>query len=265
MVALVASVSIPFTGRSGESRSITSCRDAEMDRTLHVLAVVHGLDQDRHVQQLLRSIGAVYQVAHEIKADHIAFAHRLADVVIIAGGKDPLAQLAYLRLAGVDLPLVVFQDVGRHGWQTQLLKAGAAACTRVPRTDAELLSVLTLAVDQEPRFSEKLAWQGIALDPVGLTIRRRNRTSKLTRREYALLHCLVSRAGTPVSIARLQAYAWAGALPKRSAAQIVTVYIHQLRRKLRGLGLPGTIVTVRDYGYMFVTPAPPGGPGGEST
>jgi DNA-binding response OmpR family regulator len=231
---------------------------------LHVLVVVQDAEQSRRLEEQLRSIGAVYQVAPEITADHIAFAYRLGDVAVLAGGEDPLGQLAYLRLAGVDLPVVVFWDVAKRASQTQLLQGGAAACARFPRTGAELLSVLTSAVEHR-RSVLAPAQQDVALDPVGLTVRGREGTAKLTRREYALLHCLVSRAGRPVSIARLQTHTWGEALPRRSAAQIVTVYVHQLRRKLSDVGLPEAIVTVRNYGYLFVPSARSEGAGGEGS
>lgn len=224
-----------------------------VDRTLHLLAVVSDSALGQRVEEVLRIIGAAYLLTQDIAPEHITFAHRLGKAVILAGVSDPLALLAYLRLAGVDLPVVVLGNGGDRNVERQLLAGGAAACGPLPRSQAELLSALTAALDGALHGSEPPS-HDVALDPVGLTVRWRGNTAKLTRREFALLHGLVSRAGTPVSIARLQAHAWGEALPQQSASQIVTVYVHQIRRKLRSLGLADGIVTVRNFGYVFVPP-----------
>ncbi|HEY2026414.1 MAG TPA: winged helix-turn-helix domain-containing protein [Gemmatimonadaceae bacterium] len=220
------------------------------DRTLHLLAVVRDGDLARRVEPMLRGVGATYLITEEIAPEHVTFAHRLGDAVMLVGVKDPLALLAYLRLAGVDLPVVVFHTSrdGQRG--RQLLAGGAARLAPLPRSTRELMSVVGAALDDVAETDP--APHDITLDPVGLTVRWRDGAAKLTRREFAVLHGLVSRAGTPVSIARLQAHAWGEALPRQSASQIVTVYVHQLRRKLRALGLEESLVTVRNFGYAFV-------------
>jgi DNA-binding response OmpR family regulator len=124
--------------------------------------------------------------------------------------------------------------------------------------------MLEPVLDHAPRDSAPMP-TGMALDPVGLTVRWQSRTATLTPREYAVLHCLLSRAGTPVSIARLQAHAWGDELPSQSASQIVTVYIHQLRRKLASVGLGQAIATVRNFGYVFAPPAGAGAGASEPT
>lgn len=223
-----------------------------VDRTLHLLAIVRDDEVARRIEPMLRAAGATYLLTEEITPEHITFAHRLADAVVLVGVEDPLALLAYLRLAGVDLPIVAFQNARAAGNEAELLAGGAAACAPVPRSAAELVSVVGAALDDIPRAGP--ARHELTLDPVGLTVRWQGGSAKLTRREFALLHGLVSRAGTPVSIARLQAHAWGEALPQQSASQIVTVYVHQLRRKLRAIGLEDGIVTVRNFGYVFVAP-----------
>jgi two-component system response regulator QseB len=223
------------------------------DRTLHLLAVVRDGGLARRIEPMLRAAGATYLVTEEIALEHVTFAHRLGDAVILVGVGDPLALLAYLRLAGVDLPIVVLQ-AGRDGkHERQLLAGGAAGYAAVPRSAADLMSIVGAALDDVA--DTEPAQHDITLDPLGLTVRWRDGSAKLTRREFALLHGLVSRAGTPVSIARLQAHAWGETLPQQSASQIVTVYVHQLRRKLRVLGLEESLVTVRNFGYVFVPPS----------
>jgi DNA-binding response OmpR family regulator len=222
-----------------------------MDQSLHVLVVVGGEREGKRLERLLQESGMVCEITQEITPEHLDFARHLGDVAVIVGTRDPIAELFYLGAVGVDLPVVILQDGGPHGWDAQLLQAGAAACAPMPRSQRALFEILASAARSAPRRTEAKVPSDIVLDPVVHTARRRDAAVTLSRREYALLDCLVSRAGQPTSIARLKAYAWGNALPKRSGSQIVTVYIHQLRRKLATIGLPNAIVTVRNFGYAF--------------
>lgn len=221
-----------------------------MARTCHVLVLAPDQNTQARLARMLVGAGMASRTADVLTGDEIAFAHRVGEVVIVAGYDDPLARLTYVRLAGIDLPVLVLHGARRQ--REQLLEAGAAAVAPMPRSADALAAGVRAAIEHETR---KARPAGLVFDPVALSVAYRERSVELTRREYAVLESLAARADQPVSIARLQAHAWGDALPKQSAPQIVTVYVHQLRRKLRAIGLDRAIVTVRNFGYRLVPPA----------
>ena len=97
----------------------------------------------------------------------------------------------------------------------------------------------------------------LVLDPIGRVVRLHDRSVKLSQREFAVLHCLTSQSGRPVSAYDLLAYVWGERSERKKTREILDVYIHTVRRKLKVLGLTNAIQTVRGYGYTL-TASPPG-------
>ena len=91
----------------------------------------------------------------------------------------------------------------------------------------------------------------LVLDPIGREVRMRDKSVKLSQREFAVLHCLAGRGGRPVSASDILSYVWGDGTGKPQTREILDVYIFNLRKKLRRLGLPNPIRTVRSYGYAL--------------
>jgi DNA-binding response OmpR family regulator len=75
------------------------------------------------------------------------------------------------------------------------------------------------------------------------------RESKLTPREFAVLLCLMSRAGNPVKHTAIYDEAWRPGY--RGLANDLEVCVVKLRRKLSAIFLWRVIVTVKGHGYKF--------------
>lgn len=225
-----------------------------MDQTLHVLVLVGGQTEGRHVTRLLEHTSAVVEVTSQLTGAHVSFARHLGDVAVLVAPQDPFEAIFSLAGLGIDLPIVVIRDDDSRWSDAELLASGAKACVALPSSPSGIMELLHAAAKEAPLSARDQLLRELIMDPVVHTVRYRGAVVTLSRREYALLDCLISRPGRPTSIQRLQAHAWGQELPPKSASQIVTVYVHQLRRKLGPVGLADTIRTVRGFGYTFVAP-----------
>lgn len=98
----------------------------------------------------------------------------------------------------------------------------------------------------------------VLLNPVTREVLRAGLPVKLSGREFAVLHALLSRPGKVWSIAQLQdnLYGW----DDEVGSNTVEVYIHALRKKLGS----HFIQNIRGVGYVIpretaASPAEPGG------
>jgi two-component system OmpR family response regulator/two-component system response regulator QseB len=94
-----------------------------------------------------------------------------------------------------------------------------------------------------------LAHGGVTLDPATRQVTKDGQPVLLSAREFAVLEALMARPGALLSRAQLEdrLYGWGEEIESNA----VSVYIHQLRRKLGA----GFIQNVRGVGY-FVAPVP---------
>ncbi|WP_347322741.1 winged helix-turn-helix domain-containing protein, partial [Ralstonia pseudosolanacearum] len=100
----------------------------------------------------------------------------------------------------------------------------------------------------------------VLLNPVTREVLRAGMPIKLSGREFAVLHALLSRPGKVWSIAQLQdnLYGW----DEEVGSNTVEVYIHALRKKLGS----HFIQNIRGVGYVIPreAPTPPAEPAGRS-
>jgi two-component system, OmpR family, response regulator len=98
----------------------------------------------------------------------------------------------------------------------------------------------------EPRPSVA---DGVALDPAGHAVAAGAESMRLTPTEFRLLAALAGRRGAVLRRAELVAAAWpAGAMVHDNT---LDAYIARIRRKLRELGAPDAVETVRGVGYVL--------------
>ncbi|MEF7613896.1 response regulator [Aquincola sp. MAHUQ-54] len=95
------------------------------------------------------------------------------------------------------------------------------------------------------RAAPLLAHEGITLDPATRQVQRDGQPVLLSAREFALLEALMARPGAILSRAQLEdkLYGWG----EEVESNTVSVYIHQLRRKLGA----DVIRTMRGLGYYL--------------
>lgn len=202
----------------------------------------------------IRALGALEQdprvelyVADALTSDWLTFARRVAGIIALTD-TDPFNALGYVVTAEVSCPIVVALSRRYRGDMGDLLEAGAAAGVTTPlsRADADRIIPIFTAHPGLVRMDGSLR---LLLDPISRVARYRNKVVRLSLREFALLHCLMEERGRPVSADTIMRFVW-GDAPVESR-RILDVYVFQLRRKLRSIGLQGAISTVRGFGYAL--------------
>ena len=194
-------------------------------------------------------------------------------VDVVLDGDDALEHLAFTRYDVVvldrDLPGVHGDDVCRHliteRSQTRVLMLTAAGTVK------DRVTGLSLGADDYlPKpfdFSElvarvralgrrvatptppRLECGDLMLDPSTRVAFRAGRRLALSPKEFAVLECLLSRAGTVISTEELLEQVW------DEAANPFTNTVKTTIGRLRGkLGEPPVIETVREAGYRVLAP-----------
>jgi DNA-binding response OmpR family regulator len=100
-------------------------------------------------------------------------------------------------------------------------------------------------------FWEHRHWElhKLDLDPVARIVRHGELEAQLTRREVALLQCLMERPGTYLSAQQILHMAWGDS---RLHTEEVRTYVARLRRRLLDIKAPTRIVTRPRRGYALV-------------
>lgn len=202
----------------------------------------------------IRALGALEQdprvelyVADALTSDWLTFARRAAGLITLTD-TDPLSALGYVVTAEVSCPIVVALSRRYRGDMRDLLEAGAAAGVTTPlsRTDIDRVIAIFTARPARAQVDGSLR---LLLDPVSRVAHYRNKVVRLSLREFALLHCLSEQRGLPVSADAIMRSVWGDAAV--DSRRTLDVYVFQLRRKLRSIGLPEAISTVRGFGYAL--------------
>jgi two-component system, OmpR family, KDP operon response regulator KdpE len=90
----------------------------------------------------------------------------------------------------------------------------------------------------------------IRLDPVRRTVTKRDQLIRLTRKEFDILHCLMSRAGHVVTYARLLTAVWGSEC--REEVEYLRTFVRQLRKKIEDdPSNPVYLLTDVYVGYRF--------------
>ena len=98
--------------------------------------------------------------------------------------------------------------------------------------------------------AEVLESGALALDPAARELRVNGAAVEMTGTELALLEHLMQNAGVVLSRDQLREHVW-GDGPEPTS-NVVDIYVHYVRRKLRAAGLTeDPIRTVRGLGYAF--------------
>ena len=90
----------------------------------------------------------------------------------------------------------------------------------------------------------------IRLDPAKRTITKRDQAIHLTRKEFDILHCLMSRAGRVVTYAKLLTAVWGA--ESREEVEYLRTFVRQLRKKIEDdPANPVYLLTDVYVGYRF--------------
>jgi DNA-binding response OmpR family regulator len=160
--------------------------------------------------------------------------------------KDGLAVLRDLRARGSQLPVLVLTARDTAADKIGGLDAGADDYLTKPFDLGELQARMRALLRRAAGAATPLLTHGaIVLDPAARRVTLAGEPVKLSGREYALLHDLLSHRNLVRSRAQLEEslYAWG----EEAESNTVEVYIHFLRKKLGA----DSIETVRGFGYRI--------------
>ena len=130
------------------------------------------------------------------------------------------------------------------------LYAGASDYLTKPFSVQELLARIYVRLRERGGSSgELLRYGGMELDPANSSCRVGEQVAFLPDREFRVLHTLVKYHGRVITQGDLERSLYSDELPDSNT---VEVFVYNLRRKLRDLGLDNVIRTVRNRGYIIV-------------
>ena len=164
---------------------------------------------------------------------------------------DGLGVLRGLRSRGDPTPVIVVTARDARGDRVAGLDAGADDYIVKPFELDELNARIRAVLRRHAGRAEPLVVHGpVTLDPANRRVTLHGTPVPLSGREFAVLEALLARPGAVLSRAQLEdrLYGWGEEIESNA----VSVYIHQLRRKLG----PEFIRNVRGVGY-FVAAEPP--------
>ncbi|HUY83886.1 MAG TPA: response regulator [Steroidobacteraceae bacterium] len=165
--------------------------------------------------------------------------------------RDGLDVLEALRRSGNDLPVLIV--TARDGVEERIrgLDLGADDYLVKPFAAGELLARLRAVVRRKGGQGRPTLGNGVlALDPATREVRHAGVCTRLSNREFALLHALLLRPGALLSRSELEEriYGWG----EEVESNAVEYLIHSIRRKLGA----AVIKNVRGVGWMVDRDAP---------
>ena len=214
-----------------------------------LLVLRHGVVGARHFAALRADPRFALLEADAWTPDVVDLARRVSATIVATMG-EPLGALAYAVTAGVTGTLVMATAARHRRARGVLLEAGAIDTLTLPIDPAQVFSLL-LQLDARPRLTHADQQLRLTLDPVARVARYRDRSVRLSQREFAVLHCLSTHDGRPVDADELLRVVWGNAGTTGRPRQILDVYVCQLRKKLGALGIENSIATVRRFGYAL--------------
>ena len=177
-----------------------------------------------------------------------AFDVVLLDVMLPGGSGFDLCR--DLRRAGHTAPILMLTARDSIDDRVHGLDAGADDYVSKPFAFRELLArVRALARRQPALIPRVIEVVDLTVDLASHRVRRGGRELELTAKEFALLQCLVLRAGQVVDRATITAHVWDD--NHDPFTNVLEVLVRRLRRKLDDEFEVKLIQTVRGAGYLL--------------
>jgi two-component system KDP operon response regulator KdpE len=152
------------------------------------------------------------------------------------------------------LPILVLTVRDQEEEKVEALDLGADDYVTKPFSTRELIARIRAAVRRvrAPIRAEDAPIEigEIRLDPVKRLVTRRGQAVHLTRKEFDILHCLMSRAGRVVTYAKLLTAVWGADC--REEVEYLRTFVRQLRKKIEDdPSNPLYLLTDVYVGYRF--------------
>ena len=152
------------------------------------------------------------------------------------------------------LPILMLTVRDQEEEKVEALDLGADDYVTKPFSTRELIARIRAAVRRvrAPIRAEDAPIEigEIRLDPVKRLVMRRGQAVHLTRKEFDILHCLMSRAGRVVTYAKLLTAVWGADC--REEVEYLRTFVRQLRKKIEDdPSNPVYLLTDVYVGYRF--------------
>ncbi len=171
------------------------------------------------------------------------------------GGVETLRRI---RSLAPRLPVLMLTVRDREEEKVEALELGADDYVTKPFSTRELIARIRTAVRRvrAPARAEDAPIEigELRLDPVKRKVFKRGQPVHLTRKEFDILHCLMSRAGRVVTYARLLTAVWGAEC--REEVEYLRTFVRQLRKKIEDdPSKPIYLLTDVYVGYRFADPS----------
>jgi len=179
------------------------------------------------------------------------------DVVLLdinMPGIGGIETLRRIRAFAPRLPILMLTVRDQEEDKVQALDLGADDYVTKPFSTRELIARIRAAVRRvrTPARAEDAPIEigEIRLEPVKRTVTKRGEAVHLTRKEFDILHCLMSRAGRVITYARLLTAVWGADC--REEVEYLRTFVRQLRKKIEDdPSNPLYLLTDVYVGYRF--------------
>jgi two-component system KDP operon response regulator KdpE len=183
------------------------------------------------------------------------------DVVLLdinMPGIGGIETLRRIRSFAPRLPVLMLTVRDGEEEKVEALELGADDYVTKPFSTRELIARIRTAVRRvraPARTEDAVIDIGeIHLDPVKRNVTRRDEAVHLTRKEFDILHCLMSRAGRVVTYSKLLTAVWGADC--REEVEYLRTFVRQLRKKIEDdPSNPLYLLTDVYVGYRFADPA----------
>jgi two-component system KDP operon response regulator KdpE len=219
------------------------------------------VDDETAIRRALRPplLELGFQVAEASRGEEALQMLRSApsDVVLLdinMPGIGGLETLRRIRAASPRLPVLMLTVRDGEEEKVEALELGADDYVTKPFSTRELIARIRTAVRRvrAPIRAEDAAIEigELRLDPVKRLVTKRGEAVHLTRKEFDILHCLMSRAGRVITYARLLTAVWGPDC--REEVEYLRTFVRQLRKKIEDdPSNPLYLLTDVYVGYRF--------------
>ena len=226
-------------------------------QTIRILVV----DDEPAIRRALRPplVELGFQVAEASRGEEALQALRASahDVVLLdvnMPGIGGIETLRRMRAFAPRLPILMLTVRDQEEDKVEALDLGADDYVTKPFSTRELIARIRTAVRrvQAPARAEDAPIEigELRLEPVRRIVTKRGNPVHLTRKEFEILHCLMSRAGRVITYARLLTAVWGADC--REEVEYLRTFVRQLRKKIEDdPSKPLYLLTDVYVGYRF--------------
>jgi two-component system KDP operon response regulator KdpE len=219
------------------------------------------VDDESAIRRALRPplVELGFQVAEASRGEEALQLMRAGafDVVLLdvnMPGIGGIETLRRMRALAPRLPILMLTVRDAEEEKVEALELGADDYVTKPFSTRELIARIRTTVRrvQAPARAEDAPIEigEIHLEPVKRTVTKRGQALHLTRKEFDILHCLMSRAGRVITYARLLTAVWGADC--REEVEYLRTFVRQLRKKIEDdPSKPLYLLTDVYVGYRF--------------